>query len=269
MACVESFTPALQRFAIDSALAAGFELAGVCPADGKQFAELGFFESWLAQGFAGEMKYLHSRNAEGDLERSALKNALPWANSVIVCALNYNTPAPYSTQATAAGKGWISRYAWGADNAGGQSAPSDYHRVVMDLLLRVEDDLKKKVCTGFFETRCYVDTGPVVERVYAKYAGLGWIGKNTCLINQVMGSWLFLGVIVTSLAVPDSLAFSMEAPDRCGSCTRCIDACPTSALIAPYQMDASRCISYLTIEKRGAIPVELRPGMGRHIFGCA
>ena len=114
------------------------------------------------------------------------------------------------------------------------------------------------------QTLCYVDTGPVVERVYAKYAGVGWIGKNTCILNQQIGSWLFLGVIITSIALtPD-----FPAPDRCGTCTRCIDACPTDALIAPYQLDSNRCISYLTIEKRGEIAEEMREGLGRHVFGC-
>lgn len=118
--------------------------------------------------------------------------------------------------------------------------------------------------TPALQTHCYVDTGPLVERVYAKYAGVGWIGKNTCILNQKLGSWLFLGVILTSLELePD-----VPAPDRCGSCTRCIDACPTDALIAPYQLDSNKCISYLTIEKRGAIPEEMREGMGRHVFGC-
>jgi epoxyqueuosine reductase len=113
-------------------------------------------------------------------------------------------------------------------------------------------------------TRSYVDTGPIVERVYAKYAGLGWVGKNTCIINQKKGSWLFLGVILTSL----ELSPDIPAPDRCGTCTRCIDACPTDAILAPYKLDSNRCIAYLTIEKRGAIPEELRAGIGRHVFGC-
>jgi epoxyqueuosine reductase len=113
-------------------------------------------------------------------------------------------------------------------------------------------------------TRSYVDTGPIVERVYAKYAGVGWIGKNTCIINQKKGSWLFLGVILTSLELtPD-----IPAPDRCGTCTRCIEACPTDAILAPYQLDSNKCIAYLTIEKRGSIPEDLRAGMGRHVFGC-
>ncbi len=114
------------------------------------------------------------------------------------------------------------------------------------------------------QTRCYVDTGPIVERVYAKYAGVGWIGKNTCILNQKLGSWLFLGVILTSLELEPDL----PAPDRCGTCTRCIDACPTDALVAPYQLDSNRCISYLTIEQRGAIPEPIRAGMGHEVFGC-
>ena len=124
-----------------------------------------------------------------------------------------------------------------------------------------------------FQSRCYVDTGPLVERVYARYAGIGWIGKNTCILNQQLGSWLFLGVILTSLELPPALR-SQLPEDRCGSCTRCIDACPTGALIAPYQMDASLCIAYLTIEKRGSIPEPLAfsdgpPGLRlRHLPGC-
>jgi epoxyqueuosine reductase len=112
--------------------------------------------------------------------------------------------------------------------------------------------------------RSYVDTGPIVERVFAKYAGVGWTGKNTCIINQKKGSWLFLGVILTSLEFEPDL----PAPDRCGTCTRCIDACPTDALLAPYKLDSNRCISYLTIEKRGPIPEDLRAGIGGHVFGC-
>jgi epoxyqueuosine reductase len=170
--------------------------------------------------------------------------------------MNYNTAQPYSTNVSKPARGWISRYAWSRD---------DYHNAVLRRLRIVESKLRAAATDGaLLHTRCYVDTGPVVERVYARYAGVGWIGKNTCILNQQLGSWLFLGVILTSLElVPD-----MPAPDRCGSCTRCLEACPTEALIAPYQLDSTRCISYLTIEKRGVIPEELREGMGRHVFGC-
>jgi epoxyqueuosine reductase len=119
------------------------------------------------------------------------------------------------------------------------------------------------------QLRSYVDTGPLIERVYAKYAGIGWIAKNTCVINQQLGSWLFLGVILTSIDLAEhNVLFDLPAPDRCGTCTRCIEACPTQAIVAPGELDARLCISYLTIEKRGEIPEELRPAMGRHIFGC-
>ena len=230
---------------------AGFELAGIAPV--REFRELEYFPEWIANGHAGEMRYLESRDETGQLKRSSLNRVAPWARSVIVCALNYNTAQPYSTQPASADQGWISRYAW---------FNGDYHDFVMKRLREVEAKLRESATE--IETRCYVDTGPIVERVYAKYASLGWIGKNTCLINQRLGSWLFLGVILTSLELTPDL----PAPDRCGSCTRCIDACPTNAFTAPHQMDASRCIAYLTIEKRGDVPSEFRDQMGRHVFGC-
>ncbi|MGA8762100.1 MAG: tRNA epoxyqueuosine(34) reductase QueG [Candidatus Sulfotelmatobacter sp.] len=232
---------------------AGFDLAGIAPvSDGP---ELEYFERWIAAGHAGEMKYLEARDEQNRLKRGSLSRAVPWARSVIVCAVNYNTAQPYSTEVRDADGGWISRYAWSRE---------DYHAAVMRKLRVVEDALRRAVATADLTTRCYVDTGPVVERVAAKYAGIGWIGKNTCVINQKLGSWVFLGVILTSLELPSDL----PAPDRCGSCTRCIDACPTDALIAPYELDANQCISYLTIEKRGSIPEDLRAGVGRHVFGC-
>jgi epoxyqueuosine reductase len=236
---------------------AGFDLAGVAPVE--DVPELEYFPRWIDAGHAGEMKYLEARDEQGRLKRASLAHAAPWARSVVVCAINYNTAQPYSTPATDEGRGWISRYAWGRQ---------DYHDSVMPRLRQVETALRSAYRADDLITRCYVDTGPVVERVAAKYAGIGWIGKNTCIINQKIGSWLFLGVILTSLDLEQDLEPSLPAPDRCGSCTRCIDACPTDALIAPYQLDSNKCIAYLTIEKRGSIPEELRSGMGRHVFGC-
>ena len=241
----------------------GFDLCGIAPV--RDFAELRVFPPWIADGKHGEMKYMEARDQTGELKRASLAQVAPWARSVVVCAINYNTAHPYSTQAQpdAANRGWISRYAWSRE---------DYHEAVMRRLRQVEDALRELLsstgnwppATGNLHFRSYVDTGPLIERVYAKYAGIGWIGKNTCIINQQLGSWLFLGVILTSL----ELAADLPAPDRCGTCTRCITACPTQAILAPGDLDARRCISYLTIEKRGEIPDELRAGMGRHVFGC-
>jgi epoxyqueuosine reductase len=246
---------------------AGFSRAGIAPIPplGEQASELkaAYFENWIERGYAGEMEYLKRRDEANRLLRSSLQVAVPWARSVIVCAANYNVDAPKSTDSASAESAWIARYAWsGSDQTG---RPSDYHDVLLARLKKLEQSLQQAL--GPFATRCYVDTGPLVERVYARYAGIGWTGKNTCIINQELGSWLFLGVILTGLDLP--LTSPVKLPeDRCGSCTRCIDACPTDALIAPYQMDASRCISYLTIEKRGPIPEPLRSQMGRQVFGC-
>ena len=195
---------------------AGFDLAGVAPAGDSP--ELSSFPEWIAAGHAGEMKYLESRDEQGQLKRGSLARVAPWAKSVIVCAINYNTDHPYSTQVKDSSRGWISRYAWSRE---------DYHDAVMRRLKQVEAAIHhlNNPADAAIQTRSYVDTGPIVERVFAKYAGIGWIGKNTCIINQKDGSWLFLGVILTSLELhPD-----LPAPDRCGSCTRCIEACPTDA----------------------------------------
>ena len=262
----------ISEFVKRAALEAGFELAGIAPV--RDFDELAYFPEWVDAGHAGEMKYLEARDKSGRLKRESLRVAAPWARSVVVCAINYNTADPYSTAMRDPERGWISRYAWGHE---------DYHDAVLRRLRLVEkrlsettvgeprcaetlqqDQVRQPVAPPPLRTWCYVDTGPLVERVYAKYAGVGWIGKNTCVLNQKLGSWLFLGVILTSLELtPD-----MPAPDRCGTCTRCLDACPTNAFVGPYQLDATRCISYLTIEKRGPIPEDLREGMGRHVFGC-
>jgi len=243
---VTAISESIKRSAAD----AGFDLAGIAPM--REFADLHRFSEWIEKGHSGEMRYLESRTETGELKRSSLAHTAPWARSVIVCAINYNTDQPYSTEVVTNGRGWISRYAWSVE---------DYHDSVLRRLRQVEASLQQEAeC----RTWCYVDTGPLVERVYAKFAGVGWVGKNTCIINQQIGSWLFLGVILTSLELTPDL----PAADRCGTCKACLDACPTDAFVGPYELDATRCISYLTIEKRSEIPENLREGMGRHIFGC-
>ena len=237
------------------ARAEGFDLCGVAPVEG--LTDLGHVAEWIASGYAGEMRYLHDRR------RADPRLVLDGARSLIVVALNYNTAQPrtFETHQNAGGaspRGWISRYAWG----------DDYHDVLRERLNRIVDAMRLEFAEPF-EVRAYVDTGPIVERVAAKHAGLGWLAKNTCLINQRLGSWLFLGVIITTIELEHSLAAG-EAPPRdlCGKCTRCLDACPTDAFPQPYVLDSRRCISYLTIELREAIPEELRASMGSATIGC-
>jgi epoxyqueuosine reductase len=242
------------RWICERARAVGFDLCGV--ATPEQLDELAHVPEWLARGYAGEMNYLH------DPRRTDAHLVLEGARSLIVVALNYNSAEPYSTQSATSDReslrGWISRYAWG----------NDYHEVLHEKL----DTLLAAMRAEFaepFEARAYVDTGPVVERIAAKHAGLGWLAKNTCLINEDLGSWLFLGVILTTLDLAPTLAHGEVPPaDLCGNCTLCLDACPTQAFAAPYVLDARRCISYLTIELRGPIPEDLRVQMGNAIFGC-
>lgn len=224
---------------------AGFDLAGVAAPEPP--GELLAFASWVAAGRAGEMAYL-----SGQVEkRSDVRGPFPWARSLLCVGLQYDTPGPYSTEAPA-GRGWISRYAWG----------DDYHDVMRARLAALAAALAELL--GPFQWRAYADTGPIVERAYAAAAGLGAWGKNTCLLHPEHGSWFFLGELVTDL----ELAPDAPLRDLCGSCTACLEACPTGALPAPYQLDATRCISYLTIELRGAIPAALREPLGRHAFGC-
>ena len=264
--------PSLSTRIKQCAQAEGFDLCGVAPV--REFTELQSFPAWIADGKHGDMKYMEARDEAGELKRAALARIAPWARSVIVCAINYNTTHPYSNHFATGGKqrettsqGWISRYAWGRE---------DYHDAVLRRLRQLERSVRRLIAaqgndqaTAALQLRSYVDTGPLIERVYAKYAGIGWIGKNTCIINQKLGSWLFLGVILTSLEFNEhELTPDLPAPDRCGTCTRCIVACPTQAITAPGVLDARLCISYLTIEKRSEIPSELRSGMGRHVFGC-
>jgi epoxyqueuosine reductase len=259
-------TPAEQtRWIRERALSLGFDLCGVVALDGESSAadgggileELARFPEWLARGYAGEMRYLH------DPRREDPRRVLEGAHSLIVVAINYNAPPRSASVGSVAGsgespRGWISRYAWG----------DDYHEVIQKKLKSLIAEMRAQFHRPF-EARAYVDTGPILERVAAKYAGLGWLAKNTCLINSQLGSWLFLGVIITTIPLEPTLA-SNEAPpaDLCGTCTCCLDACPTQAFPQPYVLDARSCISYLTIELRGAIPEELRPQMRNAVIGC-
>jgi epoxyqueuosine reductase len=240
---------------VDQAKSLGFDLCGVVRAE--KFPELARTPEWLARGYAGEMKYL------ADPRRGDPQTAMPGIRSVIVGLLNYNSERPLSTDPAPSVEdneptGWISRYAWG----------DDYHEILRERLDALGESLRERF-TVPFETRAYVDTGPVQERVLAKYARLGWLGKNTLLLNQKLGSFFFLGVILTTLDLQPTLGSNeLPPPDLCGSCRRCLDACPTQAFVEPYVMDARKCISYLTIELRGSIPEEYRAPMGNHVFGC-
>ena len=227
---------------VDLAREIGFDSCRIAccspPAHGKEFRD------WLDDGAQGEMNYM----ARGEEKRRDPRRILPGAKSIIVLALNYfQGETPHSGVATA---GRIARYAWG----------DDYHDVI-DAKLRKIDSLLREVGG---EQKCYVDTGPILERDYAAAAGIGWHGKSTMLIDEKLGTWFFLAEILTTLELPPD----EPARDRCGSCTRCIDACPTGAITAPHKLDARLCISYLTIELKGAIPPELRPLIGDRIFGC-
>jgi epoxyqueuosine reductase len=250
------------------ALEAGFSETGlVALPHATEEREADRFEQWVREGRAGTMQYLERRREDGRLVRARVSTPFPWARSAIVCFSLYSSAQPRSTEAAAPGAGWIARYAWSSRiDAEGKRRPSDYHKVLLKRLKQLELRLRQKA--GDFEARAYVDTGPVVERALATAGGLGWTGKNTCLIHPKLGSFGFLAVLLTSLPVAEDDAPANLTPDRCGTCRRCLDACPTGALIAPYQMDATRCISYLTIEHRGPIAVELMEGTGRQIFGC-
>jgi epoxyqueuosine reductase len=276
------------------ALEIGFDLAGVAPVSAWQ--DLEFARAWVERGFGGEMRYLQNP------KRDDPRRILPSAKSVVCVGLVYNAPLPYSVEESQKSKvksqksedeagrppilksqfsisglqddrqqttddeqrttdkghagdsprAWISRYAWGRDYHGTMRAKLEELRAAIESL-----------ATGV-ETRVYVDTGPVVERAFARLSGIGWMGKNTCLINESKGSWFFIGVILTNLELgPD-----LPAPDRCGSCTRCLEACPTGALVEPYMMDASRCIAYFTVELKGVIPEQYRDRIGTNVFGC-
>lgn len=225
----------------------GFDACGIAPAG--DHPELAFFSEWIARGYAASMAYLEgSADRRGDVRR-----VLPSARTVIVTATVYNTRQPYSVEHADPSRADIARYAWG----------DDYHAVVGRRLEALVAWMREAAGEPF-EARAYVDTGPVQERVYARHAGVGWIGKNSCVISPDLGSFFFLGEVICSLA----LDVDRPAFDQCGSCTLCLEACPTQALVAPGVLDSARCISYLTIEHRGDIPEGLRPAIGAHVYGC-
>jgi len=211
------------------------------PGDGAHLA------AWLAAGRHATMAWM-AREPEA---RTDVRLRWPGARTVVCLALSYNTPEAGRGGGAGGGRGWISRYAWGRD----------YHKRVKKRLLAACRLLEGE---GATLARPYVDTGPVLERAFHQAAGVGWVGRNACLISPDYGSWLFLGEVVTDLEVPPDL----PGEDRCGTCTACLDACPTTALVGPGQLDSRLCISYLTIENRGAVDEDLRAGMTDHLFGC-
>jgi len=227
----------------------GFHLSGVAAA--LPHVDAAHYSRWIAQGFAGEMRYLTDYRAE---KRTDPRTLLPTAGTVLSVGMLYNGPEPHTKAFDSYDRAWISRYAWG----------EDYHHLMRE---RLEQLAQKLHAIEPFDYKICCDTAPLLERTYARAAGLGWIGKNTCLIHEGQGSWFFLGELITSLDLPAG----MPAPDRCGTCQRCIDACPTNAIVpldGRWAIDSRSCISYLTIELRGPIPEPHRPGTSSHIFGC-
>ncbi len=242
--------PSVRDFGV-AARACGFELWGVARA--LPLAAYSFYKDWVGEGMAGPMGYLtdHRAGVRGDPRK-----LLETAKSVLCLGKLYNT----KDMPTDSGRGRVSNYAWGS---------GDYHDVLRRDLELLVDLLH--AAWGEFDARVCVDTAPLLERSYAREAGLGWIGRNTCLINEPLGSWFFLGEVLVSVELPAGA----PPPDRCGTCRRCIDACPTAALVPgpgtpgpDWQLDARLCISTLTIEQRGPIEEDLRPAMGAHLFGC-
>ncbi len=229
------------------ARALGFDLCGIAPAEAVP--EAGRIREWIARGYAGDMGYL-PRTAG---RREDVRRYLPSARSVVVTGTLYNTDRPYSVEVVDPAEAVVSRYAWG----------DDYHDLVGRRLDRLLDWMRAEHGAPF-EARASVDTAPVHERSYAQAAGVGWVGKNGCLVNPGLGSWVFLGEIVCSLA----LAADEPEFDRCGACTLCLEACPTGALVEPRVLDARRCVSYLTIELRREVPEPLRAGIGARVYGC-
>lgn len=236
--------PSLTAALKETATGLGFDLVGACPA----VTPLGIerFVRWLADGFAGEMSYLGDRVSA----YSHPRHILPGVRSILMLAASYRTKEPVTAPA---GHGNISRYAWG----------DDYHDALRERLHRLADFHRQ--LTPEAAVRGVVDTAPLLEREFAQLAGLGWIGKNTLLLNRRIGSWFFLAALLTTAELEYDAPF---AANHCGTCRACLDACPTGALVEPYRLDARQCISYLTIELRGSIPAPLRERQGSWLFGC-
>ncbi len=240
---MDTLTADLKERALDE----GFDLVGITSAGPARTADA--LDRWLAKGMHGEMGYMERTR---DL-RTDPGMLLEGCRSVIAVAMSYRTSAPSSTDpSTTEGSVWISRYAWGRD----------YHRFLKKKLVRLGRWLagRRPGC----DWRACVDTAPVLEREWAARAGLGWIGKNTMLLNRALGSELFLGLLLTDL----ELAPDRPAPDHCGTCAACLDACPTCAFAEPRVLDARRCVAYLTVEHHSEIPAEFARGMGAMVAGC-
>jgi len=233
----------LKQEIVDRAMALGFDSCRIAAAAAPRYGEE--FRAWLREGAAGEMDWM----ARGEEKRCDPQQVLPGARSVIVVAMNY-WQGEAETGARPAATGKIARYAWGPD----------YHDVMLPKL----EQLSAFLAERGGRQKCYVDTGPILERDYAAEAGIGWHGKSTMLVDPKLGTWFFIAEILTTL----ELAPDAPQPARCGSCTRCITACPTGAITDAHRLDARRCISYLTIELKGSIPLELRPLIGDRIYGC-
>jgi len=229
---------------IEKAKQVGFDLVGFAKADELK-NESKNLKEWLDKDYQAGMDYME-RNFE---KRKDVKQILPQAKSVISLGLNYYTPDQYSNDKI---KGKVSRYAWG----------KDYHLVIWSMLDELEAELKQ--FDPKFESISYVDTGPVMDKAWAVQAGIGWLGKHTNVINREIGSWFFIANIITNY----EFNYSVPIPDFCGTCTACIDACPTSAIVQEYVVDANKCISYLTIENKQEISEEFKGKFDNWLFGC-